>query len=514
MADNSFRAFHHRDSSADGDQIARSAPSDPLAELARLIGQSDPGGEFARSTRHSPPATYEDAPAAGLEWATDDRYDEPQRYPESRNVQARHTDSFAPVRADQPYERDDELEQVGAGPYSAPAANFDDVRAPAMVQDTRYRDERHQADTGRQLPALAPQPEEPVYETDAQWQDGSDDQSYPAEEYDDALPTGVRRGGVIVVLALAGLVTLGIGGAVAYRTMFGGAMLPSLPPIIKASNGPNKIIPSRSDSQADSSGQGGPGSGNGEKLVSREEQPLAIQAPPSPAPRVVSTIPVLPSSGVAEGAPSPVAPTPFPPAVIAPAPNAAPVPPPAPGAGLAEPKRIHTVIIRQDQSGSPGVTAQSPPAPSPPPMRLAAAHSGVAPAPRLVAPAPSPGANAPLALVPQQGAAPPPPPRARMAREEASEAPLVTGSPSLQGAYSVQLTSQRSEAEALAAFRTLRAKYPKELGGREPIIRRADLGAKGTFFRALVGPFASAEQAAGMCSSLKAAGGSCLIQKN
>ncbi len=58
------------------------------------------------------------------------------------------------------------------------------------------------------------------------------------------------------------------------------------------------------------------------------------------------------------------------------------------------------------------------------------------------------------------------------------------------------------------------AKFPTQLGGREPIIRRADLGAKGVYYRALVGPFASADQAAGMCSSLKAAGGSCIVQRN
>ncbi len=82
------------------------------------------------------------------------------------------------------------------------------------------------------------------------------------------------------------------------------------------------------------------------------------------------------------------------------------------------------------------------------------------------------------------------------------------------GGYAVQLTSQRSESAAQAAFRSLQAKYPDQLGGREPILRRADLGSKGVYYRALVGPFASMEEAAGMCSSLKAAGGSCIVQRN
>ena len=78
----------------------------------------------------------------------------------------------------------------------------------------------------------------------------------------------------------------------------------------------------------------------------------------------------------------------------------------------------------------------------------------------------------------------------------------------------MQLTSQRSQAGAQAAFRALQAKFPDQLNGREPILRRADLGDKGVYYRALVGPFASMEEAAGMCSSLKAAGGNCIVQRN
>ena len=78
----------------------------------------------------------------------------------------------------------------------------------------------------------------------------------------------------------------------------------------------------------------------------------------------------------------------------------------------------------------------------------------------------------------------------------------------------MQVTSQRTEGEAQTAFRALQAKFPNQLGGREPIIRRADLGAKGTYYRALVGPFASTEEAAELCSGLKAAGGNCIVQRN
>jgi cell division septation protein DedD len=101
------------------------------------------------------------------------------------------------------------------------------------------------------------------------------------------------------------------------------------------------------------------------------------------------------------------------------------------------------------------------------------------------------------------------PPNKPPASETASAAPATSG-----GGYAVQVSSHRSEQEAQSSFRALQAKYPNLLGGREPIIRRADLGAKGIYYRAMVGPFDSADQATDLCANLKAAGGSCLIQKN
>jgi hypothetical protein len=78
----------------------------------------------------------------------------------------------------------------------------------------------------------------------------------------------------------------------------------------------------------------------------------------------------------------------------------------------------------------------------------------------------------------------------------------------------VQVSSQRSQSEAEASFRAMQTKYPSAFSGHSPIIRRADLGAKGVFYRALVGPFANSGDAGHFCSSLKAAGGQCIVQKN
>ena len=77
-----------------------------------------------------------------------------------------------------------------------------------------------------------------------------------------------------------------------------------------------------------------------------------------------------------------------------------------------------------------------------------------------------------------------------VAPAEANSAAAVTP-PVLGSGYAVQITSERSESAAQATFRELRARYPNQLGGRQPIIRRADLGAAGIYYRALVGPFES-----------------------
>ena len=78
----------------------------------------------------------------------------------------------------------------------------------------------------------------------------------------------------------------------------------------------------------------------------------------------------------------------------------------------------------------------------------------------------------------------------------------------------VQITSQRSEADAQASYRAVQSKYPDVLASHTPSIRRADLGEKGIYYRALIGPFSAAEEAGKLCTSLKSAGGQCVVQRN
>ena len=102
---------------------------------------------------------------------------------------------------------------------------------------------------------------------------------------------------------------------------------------------------------------------------------------------------------------------------------------------------------------------------------------------------------------------------APIALAKANSTPEVTR-PALGRGYAVQVTSERSEIRAQDAFLALQTKYPDQLRGRQAMIRRADLGTTGIHYRALVGPFGSAEEAAKLCSGLKAGGGDCIIRRN
>jgi cell division septation protein DedD len=91
---------------------------------------------------------------------------------------------------------------------------------------------------------------------------------------------------------------------------------------------------------------------------------------------------------------------------------------------------------------------------------------------------------------------------------------LAVQSPPPAGSYVVQVAAQKTEADAASTWQQLQQKYPTVLSGQQASIRRVDLGERGVFYRAQVGPFASRAQASEVCQSLKAAGGECVIQRN
>jgi len=92
--------------------------------------------------------------------------------------------------------------------------------------------------------------------------------------------------------------------------------------------------------------------------------------------------------------------------------------------------------------------------------------------------------------------------------------PSGTGGFSGTGGYVVLVSSQRTEEDAQASYRVLQEKYPDFLGTRAPLVKRADIGAAGVFYRVTVGPFETSDEASRFCGDLKMAGGQCVVQKN
>ncbi|MGB8742434.1 MAG: SPOR domain-containing protein [Xanthobacteraceae bacterium] len=593
MADNIFRTTRRGPAPQGGQQ-----GDDPLAELARLIGRTNPQARAARQDEAPP----RDAPEATPEWPADARYAEPQQTPYAEpqryaEPQARYdqdqaqdqpsdqygaqypaqssgqhdnqyddrqyddrrdappqpqpADTYPPYRSAPPsynaeYERPD--------PYAAQPQRYDAQGHDAQGHDAQaYNDQSGYQDDPRyddahdpiqDLPAFLPRGHDARrdnrrddrYDDYAEEGQSEDDQFYELEDYeeDDAPPR--KRRGFAIFAALLGLMVLGTAGAFSYRAMFGGSMLPALPPIIKADGTPNKIVPA--GKAANASGQAANNSGSPDRLVSREERPVDVPAPAT-TPRVVSTIPVFPDpnaglqasmTGEAQSAPNmlgSIAPAPGGaagvPMQLGPA-GVAPVYPPvqaapdqsgqaqvaAPVAGTSGSKKIRTVAIHagQPDSADAAATAARPVAPRP----VGAPQGGQA----------GQGGNGPLSIVPSQGgqgsqAGQGSADTSRTRTALAHPAAAAAAEPALAaagGGYSVQVSSQRSEAEAQAAYHGLQAKYPAQLGSRTATVRQVDLGDKGIYYRTLVGPYGSAEEAAQMCSSLKAAGGSCLVQRN
>jgi SPOR domain len=420
MVDDAERPVRANERTSTG-MSGRTPENDPLAELARLIGQDDP----FRGQRADPPR-----PAAMRET-------EPQRYVESPDSAPGWLTRQTAARRDEGFR--------GAPAYEAPHEPYDDPAHPADQQHTGFSEPTEHYQAAEYDAAYDPAHSD---EPGAYY---GDENRHP-DEYAEAEEPPARRRGLVAVAALVGLAVLGTGGVFAYRSLSGPSGSTASVPIIKAPDAPAKVAPpaQAADTQ--------PGKqiydrvsdkGQGDKLAPAQEEPIDVKAG-NPRSGIGGLLAANPPGNAAAQPPA--------------QPQAAPAP-----AGP-EPKKVKTVPIRPDQT-----TGTTPPA---------------------RATAPAPNASAPMRITGNQPQTPP------------------ARNPAVEGGFVVQVASQRSEADAQASFRSLQTKYPSVLGARQAIIRKADLGEKGTFYRAQIGPFATMEQANELCSSLKSAGGQCVVAKN
>jgi hypothetical protein len=496
----------HDDHGRGGDpHAAGRAESDPLAELARLIGQTDPfamgranakvqprAEQRPQVQQYQPPPEIEDEPPAGPPpWMQRAHRQEaapppplpPQEYYEEPEYQP------SPVHP---------LHRYGAQHAAPPQPQYQQPQ----YQEPQYQDEQHYAEA--EQPVDPSRYDDALYGQIEQGQDYQRDPAYPDDPYayqnaydEEPEEQPRKRGGLFTVAAVLALAVLGTGGAFAYRN-FVGSPRSGEPPIIKADNSPTKVVPAAADSAPKMPDRMAVGDGT-EKLVPREEAPMDVNA--RSGPRVV-----FPPLNQNANPPSP--------ASVSPSSSA-----PTTANGTLpsnEPRRIPTISVRGDQAaaGLPPGAAPPPARPAPPgpapAARTTAAPPPAAPAQRNPAAA-NASANPPLSLSPQGGAPAAAEPPARVAAVNPAPAAAPAAS---SGGYVVQVSSQKTEADAQASYKSLQGKFPAVLGSRAPLIKRADLGEKGVFYRATVGPFGSRDEATQFCGNLKTAGGQCVVQSN
>jgi len=477
--------------------------SDPLAELARLIGQTDPLSTFGRDQQRQPqqyqqhdqyetpePVEEELPPPPRPSWMqnlTAARRPVPQE-PAYRQEPSYQHDQYAQQQQDHydPRYAQNNPAQNDPG-YGHHEPQFDHSGYDPVLSGQGHGQvsaQGHQAAAGdRYDDVLYGRAEQTGYDQYAAQDEQYGNGAYDRPPYDETYEqeTKPRRGGTMTVVMVLALAVVGTGAAFAYRT-FVGSPRSGEPPVIKADAGPNKIIPPGAGDGSSKQIYDRVGDKSAERVVSREEQPVDVNA--KTGPRVV--FPPLTQNAT-------------PPTVASASPN---VRPTGPGVGNGtltggeEPRKIRTLSIRPDQQDANAAAAPTRGQPAPAaPQRAAAPTSTASTA--------TPSANTPVSLAPQPQAAPEP--RAKMAAINPAQ---VTGG----GAY-VQVSSQKTEADAKASYKALQGKYAGILGSRSASIHRADVAGKGTFYRAMVGPFTSNDEASQFCINLKSAGGQCVVQR-
>lgn len=455
---------------------ARGAPSqaapaarnnDPLAELARIVGQEDPFQSVLASDR---PARPRNQANAGL----DDLFAVRDEAPAASRVAAFPARQAAPA---------------------APAYRHEDYpQAPVAQQHYDYQAAEPHGHGGYDAGSY----DQGYYDESPEPQAGH---GYEPEDEVDYAPREAKRSrkGMIAVGALLGAVV--VGGAGAYVLSGGPASISGEPPLIEASNEPVKVQPQNPGGVEipNQNKQIYERTQNAEtKVVNREEQPVDVrQAVHSSGGSLVADA----TGGSIPGAAS----------HVRSAPNSL---------NLGEPRKVRTVTIRPDGTvvGAPepaqAQSAQSsvPTMTMPAAAQTAAAQPKPAPAtpaaaPATPAPAPDP---APVAAAPAD-ATPSAAPQQVASAQPVPVAPAADMTNTAIGGYAVQLGLASSESAAETAFASYQRKYP-DLEGLSSIIRKAEVNGN-TIYRVRVGPM-SREEASSLCSRLQGQGGQCFVAKN
>ncbi|GJE76896.1 SPOR domain-containing protein [Methylorubrum suomiense] len=479
-----FDAFERelRQSAGENPAAKASAPAaakaDPLAELARIVGQDDPFRALLEAREKSAAGSGAEARPGRVEPTF---LDAPSPAQDDPTAQGRRAMTSAT-----PSSPDSAVPAAGQ-PATNPADAFDQYLA--SVEHSLY--------------AGAQNPDQAVF---AEAEEGY--RAGPVER-----PR--QRGRMIQVGAGLAVLAVCVGGALAWRGSHGGS---SGPITVLADKTPLKVQPTATDGVEipdqnkqiyDRNAKDGQ-----IKIVNREEQPLDVnQAARSAASRN-------------DGAPGQ---------------NAAGQNGATPGQGglltdsLGEPRRVRTVAVKPDTpppapQQAPAAQAEAAPAspiptmtlpdtaggstPAATPRRTTRAVASATPMPMADATTPSEPEPAPVAprKAPQRVASVAPESTASTSSTAAIPAdPAPAAAQASVGGFSVQLGVRGSESEARAALKQMQAKY-SQLSGKPELIRQAEVNGK-TIYRVRVGPLAKNE-ASSLCTELQGAGGQCFVAKN
>jgi hypothetical protein len=526
--------------------------ADPLAELARIVGQDDPFLGILGDTKRPEPAGERREPA----------FDAPS--PSAAGTLPR-SQADAVLTAE-------DRSVLGTAPLEArPADRLDS--SPSF---------------------------DPVAHTY-----GSDAGALESDDFTPMEPPRSRRR-LGAVMALVTLTAVGAAGAYTWRKMGGDFVSSGPPPLIKADNAPLKVAPENPGGM-DIPNQNrqiyeGRADSTRSRVLDRQEQPIDVReaARQMPAPEAPAPAPAAPqANGVAGTVPS------SPPAVVAAAPSAPAAVPNGVNASVAavaprnpalnalgEPRRVRTVAVRPDGSAigaAGGLMVSDPNTPVlpagqvPPPISVSTisipANPAAAPAPQAT---PAPAASAtpvtdgstPSATATPIQVLPPSRPRALLAnaspepvatgaaepstgglfqpadvgRTDANDAPVpadaarsvtvrppsrpsrlgqqvaatdsvaelpeqqASAAPAGARTYSVQLAVRPSEDAARTAYDQLSDKFATELGGKPATVTQAQVNGR-SVYRVRVTPL-SREDANTLCTRLKASGGQCFVVAN
>ena len=476
-----------------------SAPSSAPEQPARTFaGASDPSTAYGHSgseTGYSGSQTGQEAYRADPPAASSDYGYAGAAASEPRASMSGLDAGYSNPAAQEPYRKD----------YDSPFDTYSSAAAGSPDQ-SGYQEPAHEGYFDN-----ASQP-------DAEFYDGD----YGDEDYPIEAPR--RKRTLLVGGALAMALVVGGGLAYAYKNDYLGfeavSQFAGSPPLIQADTKPAKTKAAESSSKMAS---------NGGKLIYDRLQDPAEAAKAAPKERVVARQEsVLDAASLGaksksdkpagEGGASPMAGMEKAmPSNMKPDGSSKLMKPKSAAAMAASPRKVRTLVVKPDG------TVMKPPAPVsvaaaktvPESINTASINRSAA-GTNAAASLPATGQLSSSVARAPTGSAELPKPKPKPQKVAALAAPLPAASTTATATsslFAVQIAARRTQTDALATFANLQQKYPSLIAPYQPLIKKADLGNKGIWYRLRIGPMNDKPSASKLCSKLKTAGlKSCLVR--